>query len=84
MRDRDTPIGGAAAGRHHQPGRVDDRARGRRDGGGTVNVTANASDDTAVSGVQFKLDGANLGAEDTSAPYSARGTRARRATPATR
>ena len=32
---------------------------------GSVNVTANASDDVGVVGVQFKLDGANLGAEDT-------------------
>src|SRR5262249_28047759 len=31
---------------------------------------ANASDNVAVAGVQFKLDGANLGAEDTSSPYS--------------
>ena len=38
--------------------------------GGTVNVTANAADDDAVAGVQFKLDGAALGVEDTSAPYS--------------
>ncbi|HSC90581.1 MAG TPA: LamG-like jellyroll fold domain-containing protein [Gaiellaceae bacterium] len=37
---------------------------------GTVSVTASASDNTSVAGVQFKLDGANLGAEDTSAPYS--------------
>jgi hypothetical protein len=37
---------------------------------GPVTVTANASDDVAVLGVQFQLDGANLGAEDTSAPYS--------------
>jgi hypothetical protein len=37
---------------------------------GTINVTASASDDTSVGGVQFKLDGNNLGAEDTSAPYS--------------
>jgi hypothetical protein len=37
---------------------------------GTVSVTANASDDVAVLGVQFKLDGVNLGAEDTTAPYS--------------
>lgn len=37
---------------------------------GSVNVTANASDDKAVTGVQFKLDGANLGAVDTTAPYS--------------
>ena len=35
-----------------------------------VSVTANASDNVGVAGVQFKLDGANLGAEDTSAPYS--------------
>jgi fibronectin type 3 domain-containing protein len=38
---------------------------------GQINVTANASDNTGVSGVQFKLDGANLGSEDTSSPYSA-------------
>jgi hypothetical protein len=33
-------------------------------------VTANASDNVGVTGVQFRLDGAALGAEDTSAPYS--------------
>ena len=37
---------------------------------GTVTVTANASDNVGVAGVQFKLDGANLGAEDTTSPYS--------------
>jgi hypothetical protein len=37
---------------------------------GTLGVSANASDNLGVAGVQFKLDGANLGAEDTSAPYS--------------
>src|SRR5204863_22354 len=37
---------------------------------GTVSVTANASDNIAVVGVQFKLDGANLGAEDATSPYS--------------
>jgi parallel beta-helix repeat protein len=36
---------------------------------GTVSVTAAASDDNAVAGVQFKLDGANLGGEVTLAPY---------------
>ena len=36
----------------------------------SVNVAANAVDDVGVVGVQFKLDGANLGVEDTSAPYS--------------
>jgi hypothetical protein len=37
---------------------------------GTVTVSANASDNVGVAGVQFRLDGANLGAQDTSAPYS--------------
>ena len=37
---------------------------------GTVTVTASASDNTGVVGVQFKLDGANLGAEVTAAPYA--------------
>ena len=37
---------------------------------GTVSVTADASDNVGVAGVQFTLDGVNLGAEDTSAPYA--------------
>src|SRR5206468_1797535 len=37
---------------------------------GTITVSANASDNVTVAGVQFKLDGVNLGAEDTTAPYS--------------
>ena len=37
---------------------------------GTVTVTANATDNLGVAGVQFQLDGASLGAEDTTAPYS--------------
>ena len=37
---------------------------------GTVTVTADASDNVGVVGVQFRLDGAALGAEDTTAPYS--------------
>ncbi len=36
----------------------------------SVNVTASASDNGSVAGVQFKVDGANVGAEDTTAPYS--------------
>jgi hypothetical protein len=38
--------------------------------GSSVSVTANASDNVAVAGVQFKLDGVNLGGEDTSSPYA--------------
>jgi hypothetical protein len=37
---------------------------------GTVTKSAIASDNVGVAGVQFKLDGANLGAEDTTSPYS--------------
>jgi len=38
--------------------------------GSTVNVSATASDNVGVAGVQFKLDGANLGIEEISSPYS--------------
>jgi|GEM_PF-6503273 hypothetical protein len=37
---------------------------------GTITVSANASDNVGVVGVQFKLDGANLGTEVTTSPYS--------------
>src|SRR5205823_5410628 len=37
---------------------------------GTITDSANASDNVGVAGVQFKLDGANLGTESTSQPYS--------------
>jgi hypothetical protein len=38
---------------------------------GTTAVAVDAADDVGVAGVQLKLDGANLGAEDVTAPYSA-------------
>jgi len=38
--------------------------------GTSVAVAATASDNAAVAGVQFLLDAANLGSEDTTAPYS--------------
>lgn len=37
---------------------------------GTVQITASASDDVGVVGVQFKVDGANLGPEQTTGPYT--------------
>lgn len=37
---------------------------------GSITLSAAASDDTGVVGVQFRLNGAALGAEDTSAPFS--------------
>jgi hypothetical protein len=38
--------------------------------GGSVTLSANASDDVGVAGVQFKVDGSNAGSEDTTSPYS--------------
>jgi hypothetical protein len=38
---------------------------------GAITVTANASDNVGVVGVQFQYDGINFDAEDTTAPYSA-------------
>src|SRR5439155_5270472 len=38
--------------------------------GNAVTVSATASDNVVVAGVQFRLDGANLGAEDTVSPFS--------------
>ncbi len=38
--------------------------------GTTVTLSANASDNVGVAGVQFKVDGNSIGAEDTTSPYS--------------
>src|SRR2546427_9772220 len=38
--------------------------------GGATSVTATASDNAGVAGVQFRLDGVNAGTEVTAAPYS--------------
>jgi hypothetical protein len=37
---------------------------------GTATLAASASDNVGVVGVQFKVNGANVGSEDTSAPYA--------------
>src|SRR5437016_4054493 len=37
---------------------------------GTVPIMASAADDVGVVGVQFKYDGLDIGAEDTTAPYA--------------
>jgi hypothetical protein len=37
--------------------------------GTTVTLSATASDNRGVAGVQFKVDGNNVGSEDTTAPY---------------
>src|SRR5262249_10566686 len=40
--------------------------------GGSAEISATASDNVGVVGVQFKLDGVNLDSEKTSAPYTVR------------
>ena len=37
---------------------------------GTTTLTATASDDVGVQSVQFRVDGNNVGAADTTSPYS--------------
>ena len=63
--DMNTPLGIDAA-----PPTVNITAPSAGTVSGTLNVTANANDDIAVMGVQFLLDGVNLGAEDLTSPYS--------------
>jgi hypothetical protein len=71
--DMTTPVGGGV------PAPVDNvsptvsmtaPASGATVSGSTVAVSASASDNVGVAGVQFKLDGVSLGAEDTTAPYA--------------
>src|SRR5439155_2132846 len=45
-------------------------AAGSTVSGSAVTVSATASDPLGIAGVQFQLDGASLGNEDTSAPYA--------------
>ena len=37
---------------------------------GSITITANATDNVAIAGVQFKVNGINQGSEDVTAPYS--------------
>src|SRR5207249_2622484 len=45
-------------------------ANGATVSGSAVTISATASDNVGVAGVQFKLDGANFGTEDTATPYT--------------
>jgi hypothetical protein len=66
--DMTTPVGGPA---ESVPPSVSVTAPlGGTSVSGTVSVTASATDNVGVAGVQFLLDGAPLGTEDTAAPYS--------------
>jgi hypothetical protein len=69
--DRDTPVGGTAPPGDTTPPSVAVTAPpAGATVSGTVAVQASAADNVGVQSVQFKLDGQNLGAADTSAPYS--------------
>jgi hypothetical protein len=46
-------------------------ANGATVSGANVSIAATAADAVGVTGVQFRLDGANLGSQDTVAPYAA-------------
>ena len=37
---------------------------------GAITLSATASDNVGITGVQFTLDGVNIGPEDTAAPYA--------------
>ena len=63
-------VAASAYGRHDRPDGRTDEPRPGATVSGSVSVAATASDNVAVVGVQFKIDGGNLGAEDTTAPYS--------------
>ena len=67
--DMNTPIGGPSADPTPPTVALTTPASGATVSG-TITVSANASDNVGVAGVQFLLDGASLGAEVTRAPYS--------------
>src|SRR6185436_13502852 len=67
--DMATPIGATAPPSDRTPPTVSLTAPPAGPVSGTVNVTATANDDVGVAGVQFRLDGAAIGSEDTAAPY---------------
>jgi len=69
--DMITPIGGAAPPPDTTPPTVSMTAPANgATVTGTTTVSATASDNVSVAGVQFLLDGANLGTEVTTAPYT--------------
>src|SRR5438309_1054384 len=68
--DMNTPVGGSSAPDTTPPTVSMTAPAAGATVSGTVTVSATASDNVGVVGVQFKLDGANLGAELTAAPYT--------------
>ncbi|MGB2713846.1 MAG: Ig-like domain-containing protein [Vicinamibacterales bacterium] len=70
---RDTwpgPIGGGAGGDTTAPTVSMTAPSSGASVSGTTSLSANASDNVGVAGVQFNVDGSPVGSEDTSGPYS--------------
>ena len=68
--DMNTPIGGSPPPTDTTPPSVSvTQPAAGATVSGTVSVAASASDNVGVVGVQFRVDGADLGAEDTTSPY---------------
>ena len=65
--DMTTPVGGTVAG---LPQVLIDFPASGAQVGGIVNVTADATDDTGVAGVQFFVDGVATGSQDATDPYA--------------
>ena len=68
--DMMTPVGGTSAADTTQPTVSITAPIQNASVSGTIAVSANGSDNNAVTGVQFLLDGTILGTEDTLAPYT--------------
>jgi chitodextrinase len=68
--DMNTPIAGASSDTVPPTVSITTPLNGATASGNAMTVSATASDNVGVVGVQFKLDGTNLGMEDTTAPYA--------------
>jgi hypothetical protein len=68
--DMNTPVGGSPPPPDTTPPTVAITAPTGGTVSGAIDVTANASDDKGVAGVQFKVDGANIGTELTAPPWT--------------
>ncbi len=67
--DMVTPVAGGQGADHTPPTVAITSPAANAQVSDIVNVTANASDDTGVAGVQFRVDGLASGLEDTAPPY---------------
>jgi glucose/arabinose dehydrogenase/chitodextrinase len=68
--DMSTPLGGGVTDPNAPVVNVTSPANNAQVGG-MITVTAAATDDTGIAGVQFYVDGTAVGPEDTAAPYAA-------------